>query len=86
MLESRIVRGADASRVQEHLRQPHTEDIEMKLTVIIQDISISLHVGGAITHRCVSVDLTDEQEKALRFRHAEETYAVMSIDEVKNEL
>ena len=86
MLESRLVRGADAGRVQEHLRQPHTEDIEMKLTVIIQDISISLHVGGAITHRCVSVDLTDEQEKALRFRHAEETYAVMSIDEVKNEL
>ena len=86
MLESRIVRNADAGRVQKHLRQPHTEDIEMKLTVIIQDISISLHVGGAITHRCVSVDLTDEQEKALRFRHAEETYAVMSIDEVKNEL
>jgi hypothetical protein len=55
----------------------------MKLTVIIQDISISLHVGGAITHRCVSVDLTDEQEKALLLRHGEESYAAISIDEVE---
>jgi hypothetical protein len=58
----------------------------MKITVIIQDISIAIHVGGEITRRSVSVDLTDEQSKALLLRHAEETYAVMSIDEVKNEL
>ena len=55
----------------------------MRLTVIIQDVSLAIHVGGAITHRCVSVDLTDEQSKALLLRHGEESYAAISIDEVE---
>ena len=55
----------------------------MKITVIIQDISIAIHVGGEITRRSVSVDLTDEQSKALLLRHGDESYAVISIDEVE---
>ena len=34
LLESRIVRGADAGRVQEHLRKPHAQSRSKDLSLI----------------------------------------------------
>ena len=44
----------------------------MKLTVLVQYYGSVIHAGGHMTYRSVTIDLTDEQVKALALRPDEE--------------
>lgn len=54
----------------------------MKLHVMVEYVGHVVNAGGAVTHRHVEIELTDEQKRKLQLNH-DEHYGVFSIDDDK---
>ena len=52
----------------------------MKMTVLIQYYGSVIHAGGHMTYRTVTLDLTDDQARALALRPDEE-FGPIALDE-----
>ena len=51
------------------------------LTVVIEDVGHAANVGGPVTRRSVTFELTEEQQDALGLRSSWEHYGLTLIEE-----
>jgi hypothetical protein len=52
----------------------------MKLTVIVSDIEAAANVGGPVTYRRITIDLTPEQSRALTLHDKWESHGTTLIE------
>lgn len=52
----------------------------MKLTVIVEEKGAACNIGGAITHRRITVDLTPEQAQALTLNDSWDSYGTTFLE------
>lgn len=52
----------------------------MIITVVIRDVSPFIHLHEPVTYRSVSISLTKEQEKILKFFHQNEEISLCFIE------